>query len=229
MTTIAIIPARGGSKRVPRKNLSLVGGKPLIGHAIDVAHRSGVFESIYVNSDDEEVLQVAVEFGAIPYARPLALGGDEVFIIDALKEMLATLKASSQTTVGILLATCPLRTPSDIQNAYTLFCDGPGTPVVSVAKYETPIQLAQYVDGDGRLTAFFPEDYRRSTRSTDHRTALRFNEAIVFNSTAGLLAQYNLIGDRPIPYLMPEERSIAVDYPYQMELIGRILAARKSS
>ncbi len=227
---ICIIPARGGSKRVKRKNIMDIAGKPLIAYSIEKALESKLFDAVYVNSEDEEILRVSEQYGAKGYRRPDELSGDKVFIIDVLKQMLETLGATDEWTVGIMLATSPLREVEDIRGAYELYLQkGAEIPVVSVTTYETPIQLAQYSDDDGRLTAVFPDDYKKSTRSTDHKTVYKYNEGIIFNSYGRLKTQKNLIGERPVPYPMPPERSILIDYPYQFELIKLILENKKGN
>jgi CMP-N,N'-diacetyllegionaminic acid synthase len=223
--TYAFIPARGGSQRIQNKNLALIAGKPLLAYTIEVAKNCGIFTEVLVNSDDEEILTAAAKLTATPYRRPKHFGGDRVFIIEVLQEMIGTLGLADADVLGILLPTCPLRSEADVLVAYQIFLEQGGeVPVVSVARYDTPIQLAQFIAADGRLDHVFPEDYRKSTRSTDHQDAYHYNEAIIFNSVKNLKSQHNLIGERPIPYVMPPERSIALDYPYQMEMVSLLLA-----
>ena len=225
----AVIPARGGSKRVQKKNLALIEGKPLFAYAVEVAKNCGIFREVLVNSDDKEILAAAANLTATPYRRPKHLGGDRVFIIEVIHEMIGTLGLADADVLGILLPTCPLRTEADVLGAYQLFLEQGGeVPVVSVAGYDTPIQLAQFIGADGRLDLVFPKDYRKSTRSTDHQKAYRYNEAIIFNSVKNFKNQNNLIGERPFPYVVPLERSIALDYPYQMELVRLLLAQRQN-
>lgn len=228
-STIAVIPARGGSQRVPRKNVYTICGKPLLAYTIDVARESGLFERIIVNSDDREVLEIASNFGAEPYSRPPALGNHKAYVIDVLNEMFVGLDIKQDIEVAVMLATSPLRTVEDLQAAYCLFEEGNGkVPVVSVSSYETPIQLAQRIDKNGRMDPFFPDDYIRSTRSTDHNQAYRYNGAIIFNTVAGFMGQHNLIGSGALPYIMPPDRSIDVDWLYQLELIEILLERRTS-
>jgi CMP-N-acetylneuraminic acid synthetase len=224
----AVIPARGGSKRVQKKNLAMIAGKTLLAYAVEVARNCGIFAKVLVNSEDEEILAAAADLAATPYRRPEYFGGDQVFIIEVLHEMIGTLGLADADVLGILLPTCPLRSEADVLEAYRIFLEQGGrVPVVSVALYDTPIQLAQFIVADGRLDPVFPEDYRKSTRSTDHQSAYRYNEAIIFNSVKNLKNQDNLIGQRPFPYVMPPERSIALDYPYQMEMVKLLLAQRQ--
>ncbi|MCP3932982.1 MAG: acylneuraminate cytidylyltransferase family protein [Bacteroidetes bacterium] len=221
---IAIIPARGGSKRVKKKNLTKINNKPLIAYSIEVAQQSGMFDQIYVNSDDDDILRCAVAYGALKYQRPKELGGDKIFVINVIKEMIASLSLSSETDVIVLLPTCPLRASVDLIEGYKLFLLGRKDPVCSVTTYETPIHLGLTLDTDGRLSPLFSKDYKRSTRSTDHPTVYKFNEALIINTVEELLKQDNLIGKKPIPYVMPPERSITIDSPHEMRIVQLILS-----
>ena len=227
---IAIIPARGGSKRVKRKNIINIAGKPLISYSIKTALKSGVFDKVYVNSDDDEILSISLEYGAIPYKRPVDYAGDKIYIIDVVKEMIESLEMNKDSSIGVLLATSPLRNTEDICGAYNLFKKkNKKHSIVSVTTYETPIQLAQYKENDGCLQPVFSTEYSCSTRSTDHREVYKYNESIIFNNISNILRQDNLIGVKPFPYFMPPERSILIDYPYQLEMIRLILEDRKKN
>ncbi|MHA1853344.1 MAG: acylneuraminate cytidylyltransferase family protein [Candidatus Heimdallarchaeaceae archaeon] len=226
----AVIPARGGSKRIKKKNLYPILGKPLIAYTIEIAKKSGIFSHIIVNSEDDEILAVAEKYGAEVYYRPHNLAIDTTFVIEVIQEMISSMRLKDETILGILLPTCPLRSGEDIREAYKIFCaNGGKIPVVSVTYYETPIQLAQIIAPDNRLDPVFPEDYKRSTRSTDHRPTYRYNEGIIFNIVKNLKSQNNLIGERPIPYIMPPERSIIIDNQFQIELIEMIMNFKKSN
>src|SRR4051794_23056646 len=86
---LCLIPARGGSKRIPRKNLRLLAGRPLLVHAIDVARAAGLFEQIVVSSDDAEILALAAQCGAVADPRPAELGADRARVLDVATEFLA--------------------------------------------------------------------------------------------------------------------------------------------
>ena len=160
---IAVIPARGGSKRVSRKNISLLNGKSLLWYSIDSANKSNIFDSIYVNSEDDEILNKAIEFGVKSYKRPEQLATDEASIIDVIKDMIVSLSLSDDDVLCILLPTAPLRKSIDIKNGYDLFKNNKmKSPVVSVTTYETPIQLAQYLDDNNHMCPIFENDYKKS-------------------------------------------------------------------
>lgn len=220
----AVICARGGSKRVPGKNLYTLCGRPIIGYTVDAARDSGLFNDILVNSEDDRILDVAVACGATPYRRPAELAGDTVFLIDVVREMIASRGWPDDAVVAILFPTVPLRTAGDIQKAHALFvANGSRTPVVSVTPYEYPIQTALRVNTAGRLEPALPTDYARSTRHNDHEASYRATYAVIVNTAANLLTQRKLIGLDPIPCHLPPERSIDIDEPFQLRMAELLL------
>ena len=220
----AVICARGGSKRTPGKNLSVLGGKPIIRYTVDAAKESNLFDDIIVNSEDDRILKIAEECGAAVYRRPIELSGDTVFLIDVIREIITTQKWPDETHIAILFPTVPLRTAEDIQKAYELFTlHGAQTPVVSVTPYEYPIQTALQINEYGRLIPALPSDYSRSTRHNDHKISYRATYAVIFNIAANFLVQEKLIGKDAIPFHLPPERSIDIDEPYQLHMAGLLL------
>jgi len=222
----AVICARGGSTRVPRKNILPIAGKPMIAYTIDAARESGIFDRVIVNSEDREILEVAERCGAELYRRPAELATGTTFMIQVVQEMAETLGMADDDIVSVLFPTCPLRDASDIRGAYDAFvAAGGGTPLAAVAEYDYPIQVALQMNERGRLVPALGDAYRRSTRHNDHPPAYRANYAVMFNTAGNLKRQTNLIGDEPIAYVMPIERSLDVDTPFQME-IARLLIER---
>jgi CMP-N-acetylneuraminic acid synthetase len=133
--------------------------------------------------------------------------------------MINTLELSEQDVVSVLFPTCPLRTADDIRGAYATFLAGGGqTPVVAVAEYDYPIQVALKLEEGGRLSPVFEQEYRKSTRHNDHVGCYRANYAVIFNTAGNFRRQSNLIGQHPVSYVMPIERSIDIDTPFQFAL-----------
>jgi len=124
MEILAIIPARGGSKSIPRKNLKLLGGKPLIAWSIEIAKKSKV-SRVLVTTDDEEIAAVAKEYGAeVPFLRPAELAGDTIGMEPVLKHTLSWLKEHEGYVpdgAALLQSTCPLRTGTHINEAIAFF------------------------------------------------------------------------------------------------------------
>jgi CMP-N,N'-diacetyllegionaminic acid synthase len=225
---VAFIGARKNSKRIPNKNLQMLAGKPILGHTIETAKASNIFDTIVINSDSDEILDIARSYEVETYKRPEVLGSDTTFLIDVVKEMIQTLEFSENTNIAVLFPTVPLRTKEDIQGVHQLYAEyGGAHPVISACKFEYPIHLALAYDEERRtLSPRFPEYYSKSTRHNDQETYYRANYAIVLNSAKRLLSQSNLIGEEPLMYEMPLERSIDIDEPYQFTVAEKLLLDR---
>jgi len=217
---IAIIPARGRSKRLPQKNVALFKGKTLIDHTIVQAMEAGFFGRILVSSDDEEILKIARKYPVEEYSRESRLAEDNTPILEVLRHLIIRLDIAPETVIGLLQVTAPLRTVNDIRMAYDLFKQSDQRhAVVSVAPNEHPIHLSWRIENN-RLLPVFPESYERSTRKQDHVVTYYWNDAVIFDLAHNLLQpDRNLFGKTPIPYVMEWERSINIDYPFQLELV----------
>lgn len=218
---IAIVPARKGSKRIKNKNMKIIKGKYLIEYTIDKCVKSKIFDKIYINSDSDQINNLAKKFKIDFFKRPPFLAKDKVFLIEVIKDMIINLNLHNDF-IAILLPTSPLRTVKDIKKAFNLF-KNVKKGVVSVAKYETPIQLAQFINKKKLLYNVFPKSYKFSTRSTDHENTYRFNGSIIINNGKNLIKQKNLIGKYSYPYIMPRSRSIDIDHQYQFDIIKKII------
>jgi len=218
---IAIIPAKGFSNRVKNKNLRNINGKPLIVYTIEKCIKSKLFSDIIINTDSQKIISIAKKNNCSFFKRPKALSIGSTPLIKVINYMTKALDLIDQN-YGILLATSPLRHELDLKNAWKMYKKYKKS-VVSVSKYETPIQLAHFIDGRGFLKPYFPKNYSNSTKSTNHRSAYKYNGSIIFNNSSTLLNQKNLIGKNPIPYIMPETRSIDIDHEYQIQLVKKLI------
>jgi CMP-N-acetylneuraminic acid synthetase len=156
---IAIIPARGGSKRVKDKNVSIVGGRPLIEHTINTAKESKLFSQIFVNSESEKIQEISRNCGVDIYHRPEELSTDSSSIITVLKSMIKDILIKDDTIVFLLLPTSPLRSSQDLLEMYESYMKEKNKAVVSVTRFDTPIQLAQFIK-NGKLIPVFEKEYR---------------------------------------------------------------------
>ena len=217
---ICFIPARGGSKRLKGKNLALFKGKSLIENAIIQAQESNLFNSIILSSDDTDSLSIGKKLGIELHHRVQNLSTDKVKIIEVLQNVIVNRPINEDAVVCLLLTTCPLRSVLDIQNAFKMFIEAGGNdPVVSVKRNETPIQLSWKM-ADDRLAPVFPDEYSRTTRKQDHFDTFSYNDAIIIDSARNFLdPTRNLFGKQPIPYIMPWERSIPIDYEFQLKIV----------
>ncbi len=209
---IAIIPARGGSKRLPRKNILPLAGKPLIAWTIEAALESGVFDRVIVNTDDQEIADIAIQYGAeVPYLRPSELATDTATTISVLKHQLEYYLSHDEVfdQLVLLQPTSPLRTAQDIRNAWGLYCEHTIESVVSVTPVEHPIQWTFKADDNAKLSPLFDDNVKRSQDCEQH---YRLNGAIYITSSFNILEHDILI--HPLSnmgYKMPANRALDID------------------
>lgn len=229
---LAVIPARGGSKRLPGKNIKRLGGKPLIQWSIDAAFESGVFDRVCVSTDSEEIATVARQCGAdVPFLRPEDLASDTSTTASALAHFIETLElreACSIRYVCLLQPTSPLRTAGDIQNADKLLMAGDLDAVVSVCELEHPVQLCNRLGPEGSLKGFIsPKDNRRSQ---DQEVYYRLNGAIYFCKTATAMKLDTLYSDKveSRAYVMDQMRSVDIDTALDFAIVEAVLGHQAS-
>jgi N-acylneuraminate cytidylyltransferase len=165
---IAIIPARGGSKRIPRKNIKDFCGQPMIAWSIQAAIKSNCFEKIIVSTDDEEIAEVARTYGAeTPFVRPPELSDDHAGTIPVIAHAIEWQSQHSiaATEVCCIYATAPFIQAKDIQRGLTVLQSSGADYAFSVTSYAFPIQRAIRINAEKRLEMFQPEHF--NTRSQD--------------------------------------------------------------
>lgn len=168
MKNLCIIPARGGSKRIPRKNVKDFLGKPIIAYSIEAALNSGLFDEVMVSTDDQEIAEVAKKYGAkVPFMRSAEVANDFATTRDVLNEVLAQYKSLGKTfdAMCCVYATAPLVTSNDIVNAYQLLNQSNFACVYPVVQFSYPIWRCLDVAEDGSMKRHWPE-YENS-RSQD--------------------------------------------------------------
>jgi CMP-N-acetylneuraminic acid synthetase len=214
---LAIIPARGGSKRFRRKNLALLAGKPLLAYAIQAARESGVFDSVCVSSEDEEVLAVARSHGAhLVLTRPLELASDTVQVGQVCAYLLEYLASQGHIypEFAVLLATSPLRTSQDIQAAYEIFQRREANYVMSLIPFSHPPQRAVWVP-HAYVESYFGKEYLQQDHQSLHRL-YRHDGSIIFARSEVFLKERDFYGTRVVPYFIPMERSVDIDSPLDL-------------
>lgn len=170
---VAVIPARGGSKRIPRKNVKDFCGRPVIAYSIDAARHSGLFERIIVSTEDEEIASVARQHGAeVPFARPDALADDHAGTLEVMAHAVAQLKSDgvNPTAICCIYATAPFVRGEDMAAGLTLLESGNWKFVFSAGRFASPVFRAFKRTVTGGVEMFFPEHFR--TRSQDLPEAL---------------------------------------------------------
>ncbi len=211
MSVLAIIPARGGSRGIPRKNIKALMGKPLIGWAIDAAEQSSCVERIIVSTEDEEIALVARKLGAdVPFIRPAELAADDTPGIAPVLHVISRLP--NYDWVLLLQPTSPLRTAEDIDGIWQ-FCQDQGVPsAVSICEVgEHPYLM--YKCGTAQRLEPFIKGGPDVTRRQDFPPAYALNGALYLARTEWLLERQNFIGPETLGYIMPLERSVDLDTP----------------
>jgi len=165
MSNICIIPARGGSKRIPRKNIKDFLGKPIIAYSIEIAQESGLFDEIMVSTDDEEIALTAQKYGAhVPFLRSAKNSDDHSTLSDVITEVLELYEVKFDYCCCVL-PTAPLIQKENLRRAYLKMVDRGFYSVRPVVQFSYPIQRALKISGDETLFWFYPE-YSK-TRSQD--------------------------------------------------------------
>jgi N-acylneuraminate cytidylyltransferase len=165
---LAVIPARGGSKRIPRKNIRPFAGKPMIGYSIESARRSGVFDRIVVSTDDAEISDVARQFGAeVPFLRPTALADDHTGTTEVIAHAVEWFSARGDAISELccIYPTAPFIHSEDLEEGLRLMRTGRWRYVFAATRFAAPVYRAFRRTGDGGLEMLFPENF--ATRSQD--------------------------------------------------------------
>jgi len=200
---IAIIPARGGSKRIPRKNIKDFFGKPLIAHSIETALKSKLFDKIIVTTDDEEIASIAKAYGAeVPFLRPKELSDDFSGTQAVINHALSWLKEHGKQFeyVCTIYATAPLLKPQFLVEGYNALQSSTAINVFSATSMPFPIQRTFKVDENGRCEMFTPEHY--ATRSQDLEEAYQ-DAGQFYWSKADEQSQEVMFGKDSIPVILP--------------------------
>ncbi len=223
---IAIIPARGGSKGIPRKNLIDLGGKPLIAHTIEHARSAPSVQRVIVSTDDDEIARVAAMFGAEVIRRPSEISGDtarsEAAIVHVLEELSRRERYESDLVV-FLQATSPLRRPEDVQAAIDLLVRENADSLFSACRFHGFLWRRE---GESWVSVDF--DYEKRPRRQERPEEIMENGAI-FVFKPWVLQKYNdRMGGKIAAYLMPAVNSFELDHPGDVELIRHLMAGRRS-
>lgn len=223
----AIIPARGGSKGVPRKNLRLVAGKPLIAWTIEVARASAALNRIIVTTEDPEIAEVARHHGAeVPFMRPPELARDDTPGIEPVLHALRWLddhEAYRPEMAMLLQPTSPLCAVEDIEAAINIAITARADAVVSVSPVHQHPYWMKRVTEDGRLTDFLLSDHQIPSRRQELPPLYAVNGAIYLADTRMLLERQTFYTDRTYAYVMPSERSLDIDTAWDLYLGDLVL------
>lgn len=226
---LAIIPARGGSKGVPRKNIKDLAGKPLIYYAIKAAKESKYIDRIIVSTDDEEIAKVALKYGAeVPFLRPKEFATDTAKAIDTYIYTVDRLNKTYNDTIKeftVLQPTSPLRTSTDIDNAIEIFYKNNAETVISVVKAEHPPTWYKKISKDGILVDYFQSVDNSLNRQEAEETYLP-NGAIYVFKYDSLKYNYGYYNQKTYPYVMTTENSVDIDTIIDFKLAELIMLSK---
>ncbi|MFZ0743852.1 MAG: acylneuraminate cytidylyltransferase family protein [Terracidiphilus sp.] len=225
---IAVIPARGGSKSIPGKNIRPLGGRPLLAWSIEVAQQVSEIDRIIVSTDDPEISSVGKAHGAEVYTRPPDLATDDALVIDALKDLLERLQSEGEPPEWVILLepTCPLRTANDVRDCLKLVSEGGYDSVATFKEAElNPHRAWRLVDG---VPEVFIEGAIPWLPRQKLPKAYQLNGA-VYVFRASLLAHEtkSLLVGRLGAVLMPRDRSQDIDDSVDFMIVEALL--RKSN
>ncbi len=227
---LALIPARAGSKGLPRKNVLEVAGLPLIAWSILAAQSSRFVDRIIVSTDGSEIADVAQDFGAdVPFIRPDALATDEASTQDVVLHCMDELEKEGEPCdlLVLLQPTSPLRTAGDLDSALELLARKGADAVVSVCRAEHSPLFTNTLPADGDMSDFLRPEVMKAPRQAlpDY---YRLNGAIYVARWERLRAGGWFFGPGSFAYVMPPERSVDIDGPFDLQVAECLLARRLS-
>ncbi|SFP33109.1 N-acylneuraminate cytidylyltransferase [Ectopseudomonas composti] len=209
---LAVIPARGGSKRIPRKNIKTFCGKPMIVWSIEAALASGCFDAVIVSTDDAEIAEVARHYGAdVPFMRPAELSDDYAGTVPVIRHATEWFIANGQAPeqVCCIYATAPFVTGEDIRGGLDALSNNDCDYAFSVTSYAFPIQRAIRITPADRVEMFNPEHF--NTRSQDLEEAYHDAGQFYWGRASAWLEGKILFGTYAVPVKLPRHRVQDID------------------
>lgn len=211
---LAVIPARGGSKRIPKKNITPFCGRPLISYALDAVAESGMFDKIHVSTDSDEICRIVEALGfPVDFKRDESLADDFTGLVPVLRWVVEQyqLKGEKYDQICCIIPTAPLLQSQDIIKAFETFTDHDACyPLLAFAKFSVPIEWAFRRSDDGFMTAVSPDDLTQ--RSQDLQPAYyECGPFTIWNSIN--LSSENPLTGKILSYVLPAERAVDIDTP----------------
>lgn len=207
---VALIPARGGSKGIPQKNIKDLAGKPLIYYTIDAAKRSSYIDEIFVSTDDIQIAEISRSYGAkVPSLRPEELAQDTSSTVDVVLHALNTFFDFAEYYALVLLQpTQPLRTEHDIDKSIELFFENEGKSLVSISEVNDHPLLMRYLKQDFSLNKILEK--KSNLRRQDMEKVYRVNGAIYINKISEI-NEFTSFNDNVTGFLMEKSHSVDID------------------
>jgi len=232
MKILAFIPARAGSKRIPKKNLKLLNGKPLIAHTIDAARKSRLINRIIVSTDSEKIAAVAKKYGAeVPFMRPESIAQSNSTEMQFFEHALDWLEENENYVpdlIVLLYPTSPFRKPGSIDRAIEEMLKHPDADSLRSVKLCSEHPYKMWVIEGGYLTPFVKGEDKNIHTLAYHLlpTVYIQNASIYITKSETIRNKKNPTGDIIVPFIMDEQESIDVNTPLDFEFAEMIIARR---
>lgn len=211
LKSIAIIPARGGSKRIPRKNIRDFCGQPIIKYSIDAAMKSDCFDEIMISTDDAEIADVAKKFGAtVPFLRTLVNSNDQAGLAEVLEEVIENFGKIGQRFdyICCILPTAVFVTPEIIKKSFDILIENNAKGLVPVVKFSYPIQRA-FLINEGKIELIDSDNYRK--RSQDFPSTFHDSGQFYWVETASFMRSKSLLSQDMFVLEIPETQAQDID------------------
>lgn len=223
---IAIIPARGGSKGLPGKNIKDLNGKPLIAYTIEAALNAKNIHQVIISTDDKEIAEIAVKHGAkCPFMRPDFLANDEAKGIDVMKFTISELEKKNKISINefmVLQPTSPLRNSEDIDSAIHIFKNKNADSVISYCQEHHPISWHKYITEEGKFQNIFEDSL--NNRQKERPTFYPNGAIYIFRKDFILRDIY--YSENSYAYIMPRNRSVDIDTLEDFEYVEFLLSKK---
>lgn len=223
---IAIIPARGGSKGLPGKNVLLLCGKPMIAYTIEAAKQSKYIDHVIVSTDDQKIADIALKYGAeVPFLRPDFLASDTAQAVDNYIYTIERLSKEWSIPIEefvVLQPTSPLRITEDIDGAIEMFFEKKADSIISYTQEAHPVNWHKYINENNEFVDIF--DSTIANRQ-DLKTSYYPNGAVyVFRSN--IVKERKYYTDKSYGYIMPRNRSVDIDYQEDFDYVEFLMSRR---
>lgn len=228
---IALIPARGGSKGLPGKNIKNLCGKPLIAHTIGAALNASEIDRVVVTTDSEEIAEIAKQYGAeVPFLRPEELAGDTSSAVDVYLHAVDFLQKESGQEIQkfmVLLPTAPLRGSENIEQALKEFYEKKAETLISMKEAETPISWYYGMNEEGRVKNLGFDGQNAVKNRQVNNVYYIPNGAIYILDTRLLREKRTYYSDNTVAYLMSQEESVDIDCALDFKIAELLLSQKE--
>jgi len=222
---LAIIPARGGSKSIPKKNLKKLGNKKLIEWTIQSAQKSKYIDRLILSSDDKEIIKVAHKLNCeVPFKRPKKISSDKSTTVEVISHAILNITESYDFVI-VLQPTSPFRNHGHIDGAIKKLIKTKSKSLVSVKKIHTPVELIYRINKKNIIKPILKNNNK--TNRQDYETFYMLNGAIYIINSMLYKSNQSLIANETIPYIMDDKSSIDIDTPNDLKTANFLLDKKK--